>query len=117
MTLSTEERKRARELSRELLKITGGRFKSDGTSKTFDEIEERAIELTDVLASMLIEQAVQEAPEVPHPCRCPECKAVLGDRDDDDEPIVLQTDRGEVGFLTQGYHCRRCRRSFFPSTR
>ena len=115
MAISTEDRRRAKELVRELFKITGSRFKPDGTSKTFDEIEQRAIEVTDVLASMLIEQAVQEAPDIPHPCRCPECKAALKDRDDGDEPIILQTDRGEVGFLTQGYYCRRCRRSFFPS--
>ena len=38
MALSGEDRKRAEELARELMKITGGRFKADGVSKTFAEI-------------------------------------------------------------------------------
>jgi hypothetical protein len=27
----------------------------------------------------------------------------------------LQTDRGEVAWMEPAYHCRYCRRSFFPS--
>ncbi|WP_236615818.1 hypothetical protein, partial [Rhodopirellula europaea] len=117
MALSDKDRKRAEELARELMKITGGRIKPDGVSKTFAEIEEEAIEVTDIVASALIKQTAKDAPDAPTQCRCPECKAVPGDRGEDDEPIVLLTDRGEVDFLTKGYFCRRCRRSFFPSTR
>ena len=104
MALSDKDRKRAEELARELMKITGGRIKPDGVSKTFAEIEEEAIEVTDIVASALIKQPAKDAPDAPTQCRCPECKAVPGDR-------------GEVDFLTKGYFCRRCRRSFFPSTR
>ncbi|WP_430450968.1 hypothetical protein [Rhodopirellula europaea] len=113
MALSDKDRKRAEELARELMKITGGRIKPDGVSKTFAEIEEEAIEVTDIVASALIKQTAKDAPDAPTQCRCPECKAVPGDRGEDDEPIVLLTDRGEVDFLTKGYFCRRCRRSFF----
>jgi hypothetical protein len=35
MALSTEERKRGKELGRELFIITDSRFKSDGASKTW----------------------------------------------------------------------------------
>ncbi|WP_430450980.1 hypothetical protein [Rhodopirellula europaea] len=100
MALSDEGRKRAEELTRELMKITGGRIKPDGVSKTFAEIEEEAIEVTDIVASALIKQTTKDAPDAPAQCRCPECKAGPGDR-------------GEVDFLTNGYFCRRCRRSFF----
>ncbi|MEX1028189.1 MAG: hypothetical protein WD049_09325 [Candidatus Paceibacterota bacterium] len=117
MAISGKDRKRAEELALELLKITGGRFKSDGTSKTFDEIEERAIEVGDLVTSLAIGEAAKQADQVPE-CRCPQCGAVpKRPSEDDTEPIVLQTDRGEVDFLTEGYYCRRCRRSFFPSAR
>jgi len=39
MAISAQDRVRANELARELVTITGGRFKNDGTSKTFDELE------------------------------------------------------------------------------
>jgi len=46
MAVSGEDRKRAEELSREPFDVTGGRFKHGRTSKTFAEIEDRAIEVT-----------------------------------------------------------------------
>jgi hypothetical protein len=119
MALSSEDRKRAKELARELVKITGGRFKSDGKSKTFAEIEDEAIEVGDLITSLAINEAAEQSPDAPTPCRCPECGAVpkKRDPDDDDEVVILQTDRGDVDFVTDGYYCRRCRRSFFPSAR
>jgi hypothetical protein len=116
MAISADDRKRAEELAKELFKITGSRFKADGTSMTFMEIEDRAIEVGDFVTSLAINHAAEEASDAPQQCRCPQCGAVpKGRSDDDDEPIVLQTDRGEVDWLTEGYYCRRCRRSFFPS--
>ncbi|TWU39827.1 hypothetical protein Q31b_31420 [Novipirellula aureliae] len=119
MALSNEDRKRALELAREFRKITGGRFKADGKSKTFAEIEDEAIEIGDLITSLAINEAAEDAPDKPAQCRCPECGAVPKKRepDDDDEPVVLLTDRGEVDFVTEGYYCRRCRRSFFPPAR
>lgn len=115
MALSGKDRERAEELAKELWKITGGRFKSDGTSKTFLEIEDEAIDLTDFVASVVIKESAAELPDHEKPCRCPQCGAVPKTPDDDEEPIVLQTDRGEVGWGTRTYYCRRCRRSF-PAT-
>ncbi|MEM6692101.1 MAG: hypothetical protein AAF664_21915 [Planctomycetota bacterium] len=118
MALSSDDRKRAKELARELVKITGGRFKSDGKSKTFAEIEDEAIEVGDLITSLAINEAAEQAPDAPTRCRCPECGAVSQQRGgDDDEPVILQTDRGDVDFVAEGYYCRRCRRSFFPSAR
>lgn len=118
MALSSEDRKRAKELAQELVKITGGRFKSDGKSKTFAEIEDEAIEVGDLITSLAINEAAEQAPDAPAHCRCPECGAVpRRNGPDDDEPVILQTDRGDIDFVTEGYYCRRCRRSFFPSAR
>lgn len=117
MAISAQDRARAQELARELVKITGGRFKEDGTSKTFDEIEVEASLIGDLVTSLAINQAAKEMPEEEQCVRCPKCKAVPREHSpDDDEPIVIQTARGDVEWVTKGYYCRRCRRSFFPST-
>jgi hypothetical protein len=118
MAISPEDRARAEELAKELFKITGSRFRADGTSKTFAEIEDEASLLGDLITSMAINQAVAEAPGLERLVRCPQCHAEPGEHDPKcDEPIVIQTTRGEVEWVAEGYYCRRCRRSFFPSAR
>jgi hypothetical protein len=118
MAISAQDRARAKELAKELVKITGGRFRDDGTSKTFDELEIEASLIGDLVTSMAINQAAEELPEGEKCVRCPQCKAVPKKHDpDDDEPMVIQTARGEVEWVTEGYYCRRCRRSFFPDAR
>lgn len=115
--MSPEERARAEELAKELLELTGGRYREDGTPKTFDELEIEAGLVSGLITSMAINQAARDLPDEEKPVRCPKCKAVPRKHDpDDDEPIVIETTCGEVGWLTEGYYCRRCRRSFFPST-
>lgn len=118
MAVSPEDRARAKTLAKELVKITGGRFKDDGTSKTFDELEIEASLIGDLVTSMAINQAAEELPEDEKYVRCPKCKAAPRKHDpDDDEAMVIQTARGDVQWITEGYYCRRCRRSFFPSAR
>lgn len=118
MAISAQDRARAKELAKELVKITGGRFKDDGTSKTFDQLEIEASLIGDLVTSMAINQAAEELPEAEKCVRCPKCKAVPKIHNpDDDEPMVIQTARGDVQWVTQGYYCRRCRRSFFPDAR
>lgn len=113
MAISLKDRARIKELAAELSQIVGGARRADGSHKTFDEIESEAIEMTDLLATELMEQAADSEP--PEACRCPRCDAVGKLVDRDREPIILETDRGEVGWMTTEYFCRRCRRSFFPS--
>ncbi|MEM8911922.1 MAG: hypothetical protein AAGC97_09160 [Planctomycetota bacterium] len=122
MALSTEDRQRAAELADELYQITGNRWHPDGKPKTFLEIEQRAAEVSDFLATLVIQKATNQktnpsgSVDQPSPVRCPQCESVGKYRDgDDDEPMVLQTDQGEVEFIAKGHYCRRCRRSFFPS--
>ena len=113
MAISLKDRARIKKLATELSQIVGGAHRADGSHKTFDEIESEAIEMSDLLAAELMEQAVDAEP--PEACRCRSCNAVGKLVDRDREPIVLETDRGEVGWMTTEYFCRRCRRSFFPS--
>jgi len=118
MAVSPQDRARAAELAKELAKITGGRYRPDGTPKTFDELESEAGLVADLIASIAINQAAEDIPEQEKCVRCPKCKAVPRKHDpDDDEPIVIETTHGEVEWLSEGYYCRRCRRSFFPSAR
>ena len=116
MAISPEDRARAAELAEELLRITGGRYRDVGSPKTFDEIETEAGVVADLVASMAVNEAAKDLPEEEKCVRCPKCKAIPRKHDpDDDEPMIVQTTHGEAEWLTEGYFCRRCRRSFFPS--
>jgi hypothetical protein len=113
MGISFQQRQRVLELAQELNGILGGCLDQDGRPKTFAELEEECIEVTDLLSVEVLRERVGERnPESPSP-RCPGCEQV-GQRDPD-EPRIVQTDRGEVGWNEPAYFCRRCRKSFFPS--
>lgn len=114
MGLSAKDRKRMQELGGEIRKIFGGAVRDDGTPKTFDELERESIEVGDSIASAMLEANVRDGEEPSSVCRCPKCNR-LGPRCEEEEPRILQTDRGEVSWLEAEYFCRRCRRSFFPS--
>ena len=114
MRLSAADRKRLRELGGEIRGILGGAIRSDGTPKTFDELEQESIEVGDLIGSAMLEASVCDGEESPATCRCPKCNR-LCPLSEEMEPRVLQTDRGEVSWLEAEYFCRRCRRSFFPS--
>ncbi len=113
MTLSANQRERLQEIAREATEIVGGCLHPDGRPMTFAELEDESIEAGDLLTSAVLENRVtQRQPPQQPPC-CPTC-----DRQGEpgpDEPRVLQTDRGEASWMEPTYHCRHCRRSFFPS--
>ncbi len=114
MALAMHERDRLQQLAKEVRGILGGATRTDGSPKTFDEMESDSIEVADLIGTSMLESNVQDAQEPSGTCRCPTCDR-LSPRHDDAEPRVLQTDRGEVAWLEAEYFCRRCRRSFFPS--
>lgn len=114
MGLSAADRKRMRELGGEIRKIMGGAAREDGTPKTFEELERDSIEVGDAISCAMLEANVRDGEQPAGACRCPTCNR-LCPRCEEGEPRVLQTDRGEVGWLEAEYFCRRCRRSFFPS--
>ena len=113
---SQERRKRLLELVGEAKELMGGCLDQDGRPKTFAELEDECVEVGDwFTAELLRERVAERNPESPSAC-CPVCGR-LAERYPDDEPRVLQTDRGEVGWTEPAYYCRRCRKSFFPSLR
>lgn len=114
MALLAANRKRLRELGGEIREILGGAMREDGTPKTFDELEKDSIDVADVIGMAMLEENVRKGEDPAGTCRCPKCDR-LSPRQEDAEPRVLQTDRGEVSWLEADYFCRLCRRSFFPS--
>ena len=114
MNLSAEDRLRLRELAREFGELVGGSRHPDGTAKTFDELEDASIEVSDVVCEAMLESLVNEADEPSGTHRCPKCSRVCPRRADD-EPRVVEADRGSVCWNEPEYFCSRCRRSFFPS--
>jgi hypothetical protein len=113
MDLSLQKRRRLLELAEEAREILGGCLHQDGRPKTFAELEDECIEVGDLFTAELLRERVSERnPETPS-ALCPSCGRE-GERSPD-EPHVLQTDRGEVGWSEPAYYCRVCRKSFFPS--
>ena len=114
MGLSAADRSRVRELAAELKDLVGGSRHADGRAKTFDELEEESIEVSDLLCEAMLGSLVDDTDEPSGTCRCPKCDRVCPRRHDD-EPRVVEADRGTVTWNEAEYFCRRCRRSFFPS--
>ena len=117
MALTAEQRRRIAQIAKEMNELTGGWARPDGSPKTFAEIENDTIEATDLLAAESMQLAAQGRSEAPpEACSCSLCgRAAM--RQADDEPRLVQTDRGEVGWTETTYYCRRCRQALSPSER
>lgn len=113
MGLSADQRKRVRVLAQEAKEIFGGAVNAEGRPLTFAELEDECIEASDLFSSELLGKRVAERPPAEQPACCPGCQQP-GEACPE-EPRVLETNRGEVGWMEPAYYCRRCRRSFFPS--
>lgn len=114
MSLSASKRERLKQIAAEVQEILGGCVRPDGRPMTFSELEDECIEAGDLLTAGVIERRVAQRETSQDGGRCPSCQRP-GERLPDDEVRVLQTDRGEVGWMEPSFYCRRCRRSFFPS--
>ena len=114
MKLSATQRERLQEIAREATEIVGGCLHPDGRPMTFAELEDECIAVGDLLTSAMLQQRMTERQSPQQPPCCPTCGRQT-DLNPDEEPRVLQTDRGEVEWMERTYHCRHCRRSFFPS--
>ena len=114
MELSVEKRERLLELASEAREILGECVGEDGQAMRFEQLEEECVQAGDLIATAMLQQRVrqQDTPQET-PC-CPTCQRA-GKPLQEQEPRVLQTDRGEVTWLETAYECRHCRRSFFPS--
>lgn len=113
MTISAEGRNRLKEIVRHLTKLVDEEKKQRGHTFTFAELEDDSIEVTDLLAQMLMEERLaQQVSEPMATVCCPKCQNHIAR--DEDEPRAMQTDRGEVTWTEPTYECPTCRRSFFP---
>ena len=116
MRLSASKRERLKRIAAEVQEILGGCVHPDGRPMTFSELEDECIEAGDLLTAGVLERRVTQRETPQSEGRCPSCQRA-GSRLPDDEVRVLQTDRGEVGWMEPAFYCRWCRRSFFPSLR
>ena len=111
MTISAEVRKRLKEVARDLTKLVAVENKQQ--RHTFAELEDDSIEVTDLLAQLIMEERLAQQVSDPSPLVCcPKCQKQIAQ--DGCEPRVMQTDRGEVTWTEPTYECPTCRRSFFP---
>jgi hypothetical protein len=114
MGLSASKRERLKQIAAEVQEILGGCLHADGRPMTFSELEDECIEAGDLLTAGVIERRVAQRETAQDECCCPSCQRP-GVRLPDDEVRMLQTDRGEVGWMEPTFYCRDCRQSFFPS--
>jgi len=114
MGLTVKQRERVTELTRELYALLGDSLHPDGRPMTFAELEDECIEVGDLLTATVLQLRAAEGAIREEPPSCPECGGVPTALAED-EARVLQTDRGEVGWMESAFECRRCRRNFFPS--
>jgi len=116
-SMDAQMQTRANELMEELANLLANAENSDGSWKTFDQMELAANGVGDRLSEKLAQKSLDRSlagrPEAP---RCPKCDQP-GCRLDDPDPRVIQTSRGEVQWNEDEYFCRKCRKSFFPSDR
>lgn len=113
MAISAQGRQRLREVARNLTKLVEDEKQEPGRDFTFAELEDDSIEVTDLLAQMLVEEQLAKKFSAAEPSVCcPNCQQEIAR--DADEPRVLQTDRGEVTWTEPSYACLTCRRAFFP---
>jgi uncharacterized protein with PIN domain len=96
-----------------LTKLVDDEKQESGRGFTFAELEDDSIEVTDLLAQMLVEERLaQKFSAAESSVCCPNCQQPIAR--DADEPRVLQTDRGDVTWTEPSYACPTCRRAFFP---
>jgi len=85
----------------------------------FDQLEQRAGNLANDLASWLLERRLRAAPEArpAQPPACPRCGRPARPTDVPDDPLpkrVLHSRAGDIELARQRWRCTTCRVVFFP---
>lgn len=113
--MDAQKQARADQLIEELADLLAEAENSDGSWKTFDQMEIAANQVGDRVSEQLTQRSLDRSLEgKPQAPRCPKCDQP-GCRLDEPDPRVVQTCRGEVQWNEDEYFCRKCRKSFFPS--
>jgi hypothetical protein len=109
--LQTRIKAMASQLRREIFAPSG--LPPQGTK--FTELEDRACEVGDAMTRALLETTLQEqqaaVPSGPVECGLCGRSAV----EDELEPRLVTTRRGDVAWQERKYYCKHCRKAFFPS--
>lgn len=83
----------------------------------FSDLEELAVQIGQAVSRQMLDQALQQqaAEPVPTPDQvCPSCSQPVAAGTP--EPRVIRTRAGQCHWSEPHSYCRRCRRSFFPSS-
>ena len=111
-SLSPSLRKLVQEVAEKVVVELYGPDGAPALGTLFDAIETAGVNVGDAVARAVIEQAAQrQANQIPaETCRCGEHL-----ENPHQEPRVLTTRRGDVGWQEPTGDCPACRRAFFPS--
>jgi len=116
MAISSELHERIKRMATDLRRELWGEkgFPEWGTK--FTQIEDDCCAVGDVLARELMGQGLDEQAEVEEgPKECGVCGR--DGVEDELEPKIITTRRGDVFWRQRKYYCKRCRKALFPSGR
>jgi len=116
MAISQKLQERIRSVAAELRQEVYGTSGVPQWGTKFTEIEDVGVEIGDALVCELIGQSLRGQASKAEGVRTQEC-AVCGrfGKEDQVEPRVVRTRRGDVEWLEPKGYCRHCRKAFFPS--
>ena len=116
MAISKQLHERIKAVAADLRREIYGPAGAPEWGTKFTEIEDAGVEIGDTLARELIGQSLSSQ-ELPGESGKPLACAVCGRNapEDDVEPRIVQTRRGEVQWQEPKGYCRHCRQAFFPS--
>lgn len=113
--MDAQKQARADQLVEELANLLAEAENTDGSFKTFDQMEIAANEVGDRVSQRLAQKSLDRSlGKKQEASRCPKCDQP-GCRLEDPDPRIIQTSRGEVQWNEDEYFCRKCRKAFFPS--
>ena len=106
---------RVKELAGELCQLLYGETGAPKWGTKFTEVEDAGVAVGDAVARAVIEQALagQASTTAAQPDACGHCGQRLGQARE--EPHLIHTRRGDVGWNEAAGYCDKCRKSFFPS--
>ena len=121
MAIGSELHERIKRVATDLRQELWGEGGCPEWGTKFTQIEDECCEVGDLLARELMgqgldEQGLDEQAEVKEgPQQCGVCgrNAV----EDELEPKIITTRRGDIAWQQRKYYCKRCRKALFPSGR
>lgn len=116
MAISRKLQERIKDVATELRQEVYGSSGIPQWGTKFTEIEDVGVEIGDALACELISQSVQGQASKAEGVGRQEC-TVCGRSGEQDEvePRIVRTRRGDAQWLESKGYCKHCRKAFFPA--